>query len=130
MDRIINKILLNGDKFMPELQLKQPGVTYSDCGLFIKHHKRIQKFKETGNVKHLYRNKLDKAYFAHYAGHSGSKDLGIRIILAKILKDRACEIARNSQYDGHQGELASMVYNFFDKKTGLGVSVNEQLAIT
>ena len=44
------------------------------------------------------------------------------------MKDRAYKIARNRNYDGYQRALASMVYNFFDKKTGLGVSVNEQLA--
>ena len=41
------------------------------------------------------------------------------------MKDRAYEIARNRKYDGYQRALASMVYKFFDKKTGLGVSVNE-----
>ena len=43
------------------------------------------------------------------------------------MKDRAYEVARNHKYDGYQRALASMVYKFFDKKTGLGVSVNEQL---
>ena len=59
MNKIINKTLLTGDKFMPELHLKQPGFTYSACGAFTKHRKRIQKFRETGNFKHLYRNELD-----------------------------------------------------------------------
>ena len=31
MNKIINKFLLTGDKFMPELHLKQPGFTYSVC---------------------------------------------------------------------------------------------------
>ena len=44
------------------------------------------------------------------------------------MKDRAYEIARNCKYDGYQRALAGMVYNFFDKKTGSRVSVNEQLA--
>ena len=39
------------------------------------------------------------------------------------MKDRAYENATNSNYDGYQRELASMVYNFFDKKTGSGVTV-------
>ena len=34
MNKIINKFLLTGDKFMPELQLKQPGFTYSASGPF------------------------------------------------------------------------------------------------
>ena len=31
MNEIINTILLVGDKFMPEMHLKQPGFTYSVC---------------------------------------------------------------------------------------------------
>ena len=37
MDKIINKILLAEDKFMPDLDLKEPGFTYSACRSFIKH---------------------------------------------------------------------------------------------
>ena len=43
MNKIINKFLLAGDKFMPELHLKQPEFTYSACGPFTKHWERIQK---------------------------------------------------------------------------------------
>ena len=50
MNKIINKLLLTGDKFMPKFHLKQPGFTYS--GLFTKHREIIQKFRETGNLKH------------------------------------------------------------------------------
>ena len=56
------------------------------------------------------------------------KDLTKRTISDKILKNRAYEIARNQKYDGYQRALASMVYKFFDKKIGSGVSVNEKLA--
>ena len=56
MNKIINRYLLTGDKFMPELHLKQPGFTYSACGPFTKHHERIKKFRETGSLKDLYRN--------------------------------------------------------------------------
>ena len=42
MNKIVNKFLLSGDKFMPELHLKQPRLTYSACGPFIKHRQRIQ----------------------------------------------------------------------------------------
>ena len=45
-----------------------------------------------------------------------------------ILKDRGCKIASNRKYDGYQTALASIAYKFFDKRTRLGVSVNEQLA--
>ena len=43
------------------------------------------------------------------------------------MKDRAYEIARNCWYDGYQRALASMVYKFFNKKTGSGITVGEQL---
>ena len=87
MNEIINKCLLTGDKFMPKLHLKQPGFTYSACGPFTKHRERIQKFRETGNLKHLYRNELDKACFAYDQVYSESKDLVKRIISDKSLKD-------------------------------------------
>ena len=56
MNEIVNKFLLAGDKFMPEMYLKQPGFTYSACGPFIKNKERIQKFKETGNMSCIYKN--------------------------------------------------------------------------
>ena len=37
MNEIVNKFLLAGDKFMPEMHLKQPGFTYSGCGPFTKN---------------------------------------------------------------------------------------------
>ena len=108
------------NKFIPELHLKQPGFTYSACEAFTKHHERIQKFRETGNLKHLYRNKLGKSRFAHYAAHFHSKDLAKGTIADQISKDRAYEIARNRKYDGYQRALASMVFKLFDKKTESG----------
>ena len=45
---------------MLELHLKQTRFTYSACGKFTRHCKRVQKFRETGILKHLYRNELDK----------------------------------------------------------------------
>ena len=66
----LNKFLLIADTFMPELHLKQPGFTYRDCGPFTKHQERIQKFWETGKLKHLYRNELAKACFARDVAYS------------------------------------------------------------
>ena len=57
--------LLSGDKFMPEMYLKQPGFNCSACGRFTKNKERIQKFKETGDTGYIYKNKLDKACFQH-----------------------------------------------------------------
>ena len=50
MNEIVNKFLLAGDKFMPEMHLKQPGFTYSACGPFTKKKKRIETFLQTGNT--------------------------------------------------------------------------------
>ena len=101
---------------MPELDLKQLGFTYSACGPFLKHRKRILKIRENCNLKQLYRNELYKACFAHGAAYSYSEGLARRTISDKILKVRAYEIARNRGYDGCQGAFASMVYKVFDKK--------------
>ena len=65
MNEIVNKVLLVGDKFMPEMHLKQPGFTYSVCGPFTKNKERIEKFIQTGNTNFIYKNELDKAYFQH-----------------------------------------------------------------
>ena len=43
MNKIINKFLLTGDKFMSELHLKKQGFTYSACGPFTKHRKKNPK---------------------------------------------------------------------------------------
>ena len=54
MKEIVNKFLLAGYKFMPEMHLRQPGFTYSDCGPFTKNKERIQNFKETGDPRYIY----------------------------------------------------------------------------
>ena len=56
MNKIINKYLLIEDKFIPEMRLKEPRFTYSACGPFTKDKERIQKFKETGNSRYIYKN--------------------------------------------------------------------------
>ena len=63
MNEIINKFLLVGDKFMPEMHLKQPGFTYSACGPFTKNKERIEKFMQTGNTDFSYKSELDKLVF-------------------------------------------------------------------
>ena len=50
---------------MTEFHFKQSGFTYSTCRPFTKHRQRIQKFRETGDLKYSYRNKLGKACFTH-----------------------------------------------------------------
>ena len=123
MNEIVNKFLLAGDKFMPEIHLKQPGFTYSACGPFTKNKDRIQKFKETKEINYIYKNELDKACFQHDVAYGGFKDLGKRTGYDKVLKDKAFNVGKNPKYDGYQRGLASMVYKFFDKKSaGSGVA--------
>ena len=42
MNQIVNKFLLAGDNFMPEMHLKQPGFTYNVCGPFARNKQRIK----------------------------------------------------------------------------------------
>ena len=130
MNDIIKKFLLAGDKFMPEMHLRQPGFTYSACGPFTKSKDRIQKFKQTGDSKYIYRNELDKACFQHDMAYGDFKDLKKRTVADKVLRDKAFNIAKDPKYDGYQRGLASMVYKFFDKKTkGSGVTLANKSAI-
>ena len=117
MNDIINKFLLAGVKFMPEMHLRQPQFAYSACGPFTKHKQRIQKFKETGDTNYIYKNELDKACFTHNAAYSDSKDLTKRTVADKILKNKAFNIAKDPKFDEYQRGLAYMVYKFFDKKS-------------
>ena len=115
MNEIVNKFLLVGDKFMPEMHLKQPGFTYSACGPFTKNKERIEKFMQTGNTDFIYRNELDKACFQHDMTYGKSKDLTKRTQSDKVVRDKAFKIASDPKFGGYQRELASMVYKFFDK---------------
>ena len=131
MNKTINKFLLTGYKFMPEMHLRQPRFTYSTCGPFTTHKERIKKFNETGDMHYIYRNDLDKACFQHNSAYADNKDLINRTRADKVLRDKAYDIASNPEYDGYQRGLASMVYKFFDKKTmGSGaVEPNESLKL-
>ena len=53
MNEIVDKFLLAGNRFMPEMHLKQPGFTYSACVPFTKNKVRIQEFKETGDTSYI-----------------------------------------------------------------------------
>ena len=116
MSNVVNKCLLAGDKFMPEVHLRQSQFVYSACGSFTRHKERIKKFEQTGDTRYIYRNELDKACFQHDSANADHKDLINRTKSDKVLRDKAYDIASNPEYDGYQRGLASMVYKFFDKK--------------
>ena len=129
MNNIINKFLLAGDKFMPEMHLSQPRFVYSACGPFTRQKERIKEFKRTGDTRYIYRNELDKACFQHDSAYADHKDLINRTEADKVLRDKAYDIASNPEHDGYQRGLASMVYKFFDKKsTGSGIASSSILA--
>ena len=48
--KLWNKFSLAGDKFMPEIHLKQPAFTYSTCGSFTRNKERIEKLMQTGSI--------------------------------------------------------------------------------
>ena len=85
---------------MLEMHLKQPGFTYSACGPFNKNTERMQKFKEAGDLRYIYRNELDKACFQHDMAHGNFKDSAGRTTSDKVLRDRAFSVAENPKYDG------------------------------
>ena len=116
MNNIINKLLLAGDKFMPEMHLRQPQFVYSACGPFTRNKERIKEFKRTGDTRLLYKNELDKACFKHDSAYAKYKDVENRLISDQKLRNSAYDIASNPKYDGYQRGLARMVYNFFDSK--------------
>ena len=74
-NNIINKFLLARDKFMPEIQLRQPQFIYGACGPFTRRRERIKKFKQTGDTRYIYRNDLDKACFQHDSAYADNKYL-------------------------------------------------------
>ena len=141
MNDIINKFLLAGDQFMPEMHLRQPRFTYSACEPFTNKKKRIQAFEQTRDSRYIYKNELDKACFQDGMAYGDFKDLAKRTAADKVLKDKAFNTAKDPKYDGYQRGLASMFYKCFDKKAkGSGVTTlvnksaiksirqNEQLA--
>ena len=107
MNEMVNKFLLAGDKFIPEIHLSL------DLHIVLVDH--FQKFKETGDSRYIYQNELDKACLQHDMVYGDFKDLSRRLASDKMLCDKAFNIAKNPKYDGYQRGLASLVYIFLIK---------------
>ena len=101
MNDIVNKFLLAGGKFIPEINLRQPGFTYSACGPFTKNKERTQKLEETGSSGYI-QNELDNAFFQLDMAYGGLKDLTRRTASDKVLRDKAFNTAKIQKYDGYQ----------------------------
>ena len=112
MIKVVNKFLLAGNKFMPEMHLRQPG--FKLWTIYWKQ--RIKKFKETRDSRCIYQNELDKASFQHDMVYGNFKDLPRRTTSDKVVHDKAFNIDENLKYDGYQIGLASVIYNCFDKR--------------
>ena len=117
MNEIVNKFLLAGEKFMPEIHLKQLEFINSTCGPFTKIKETIQKFKETGETKYIYKNEHDKASFQHDMAHGDFKDLARRTVSDKILRDKAdIDIDKDKKIDK---KILLKILNMMDMKEGL-----------
>ena len=103
MNEIVDKFLLAGDKFMPEIHLKQPRFTQSAYGSLTKNKERIQKFKKT--TDYIYKNELDKTCFQQDMAYVDFKDLARITASDKFLRNKAFNIAKNPKYDGHQKRI-------------------------
>ena len=108
-----------GDKFMPEIHLKQPGFTYSACGQSQKTNKELKSlcrleiqtlFIKLNLIKHVFR------MIWPIANQKIQQKEPKRTQL-KVLRDKAFKIASDPKYDGYQKGLASMIYKFLDKKS-------------
>ena len=110
---------------MLEMHLRLLGFKYSACGPFTEIKERIKKIKETRNSQYNYQNELGKVCFQHDLVYRDFKYLTKRTVPDKTLSDKGFNIAKNPKYDGYQCGLASMVYNFFDKKTS-GITVKSE----
>ena len=110
---------------------EQPGFTYCACGPFTKNEERIEKFMQTGNTNFIYQVNLIKLVFnmiwlmANQRTQAKKEKKEIKRTQAKRaqadkdLKHKTFKTASNPKYDGYRRGLASMVYNFFDKKSAL-----------
>ena len=96
MNEIVNKSLLAGDTFMPEIHLRQPGFTYIACRPFTKNNERIKKLKKNRRFK-IYLSKWNRwSLLSTWYGDFGDfKDFPRRITSDRILPDKAFNIAKN-----------------------------------
>ena len=87
MNEIVNKFLLPGDKFMPEMHLRQQGFTYNAYDPFTKNRERTKKIKEIRDSRYIYQNESDKACLQHDMAYGDFIDLNTRTFADKVLCD-------------------------------------------
>ena len=124
---IINKFLLMGDKFMPEMHLWDPKVKkYSVCDPFTRHKQRTNDFMEDGKLSHISKNRLDAACFQNDSAYAKYKNRLNRRQSNVVLRNTALKIAIDPRINRYQRGLASMVYKFFNERTK-GSGINNEI---
>ena len=98
------------------MHLRRPGFKSSACRPFPESTEEIQKTKEKRDSRYIYPKKLGKSSIQHVMAYGDFKDLPRRIPYNKVLRDKVFNIAKNPNCDGN---LVSMDYKFFDKKSAL-----------
>ena len=86
MNNVINKFLLAGDKFMPEMHLSQPRFVIVLACLLLDIKKELKNFKQTDDTHYIYRNELDKVCFQHDSAYADHKDLINRTEAVNVLR--------------------------------------------
>ena len=112
---------------MPKMHLRQAEFTCSAFGPFPKT-KEFLKFKETGDWRYIYQNKLNKSWFQHDVAFEDFKDLLRRTVFDNVLNDKPFDIAKSLKHDGYQLGIVSMVDFFFDKKPSVG-AINSKIIL-
>ena len=85
MNQIDNTFLLVGDEFIAKMHLGQPEFIHSAGAPLTKNKERIQKFREIGDSRYIYQNKLVKTCFQHDVAYGDFKNLTIRTASDKVL---------------------------------------------
>ena len=88
-----------GDRFMPEMHLKQLRFIYSACGQFTNRKERIEKFMQTGNTDFIHKNEVDKTSFQHDMAYDKTKHLTKRTQSDNFLRDKTFKVVSDSKYD-------------------------------
>ena len=129
MNKIANNFLLIGDKYMPEMHLRQPGFTYSACRPFTKNKERIQKFTETRDSQCIFQNEIDKAYFQHDMAYEAFKDLTFKEqLLIKYCVTKHLILLKIRNMLDIKRILLQWFINFLIKKTSGGAIKNENMS--
>ena len=110
MNEIVNKILLSGDKLMPEMHLS-----------FKKKEKNQRQNKEKSTKIQISKRFTiylsNRICFQHDMAYGDFRDLSRKTASDKLLRHKVFNIAENLKYDGSQRGIAPMVDNFFHKKS-------------